>query len=1241
MMIDDLRAQTKGSVINFLRELGQNTELYSKKCNGLEPLLKNHEIYLFASLKEVVLVALDPRPSRMSELADEEPFNGEDEDPLWFSETTHRTSPVWLLSVQCELLRKRLGKLSHHAPKVKGILLTGSEIINYSDMTDVWNKLNVSVFDRMSGLSKLELPVNADAELAVAESMPFVLEGDYSQDNISDAEKKLRREMKKLYQKSNALFDFDDDEYDLDLSDFFKKYDNASDDASDDATDDTVDDEEIDDCDLNDDVQTQEFSIENRLNDVMQNERQNDSRFVDKVATVALNVSTGNKPSLYADGSVIITLTATKGDYFRIDSFKCYVYTADFYPMGNSVESAEVKRSKGNRLTIDIPSSSIWLPGKYFLLLGDNSGKLQRIDFTLDENLCATMGERKDCMPLSQEDILISSLENNILYWPQLGQYPGAAQFREWVIKRAQLYAYNSYRSSHYRQGISFNSNLLICKCNDDIEERFINLLYDLSGIKDYQFRYVDCGELYDPLRPSPYDSMNEELRSSMNKVVICLANIGAMQGAGGKVIARRVLDLMYNRKSNNILWMCGTRQDVDAILNMYPSFGSLFLKDNRLEQEHYSAFDLIQVFRRRLMKEFLYIPDEVKDALARAIIQSNANQLMNTWSLENVNHHVAEEVCPHYLQHALSTISSEKITELSVDDLCLDRLTAGSSSFEESMRELNQMVGLDNLKKELLTMANTAHLLIERRRRGLKTNDDMVFHSIFTGNPGTGKTTVARQLGRIYHSLGLLSKGEVIEVDRKRLVGRYIGETEQAMVTILEEARGNVLFIDEAYTLYDGADDRKDFGARVIDSLLTVLSQPNPDMLIILAGYEKEMNAMLNTNPGLMGRFPYKYQFADYTAEQLMEIARRLLSKEEYILTDEAEACFFDIIKEELQRKSKNFSNGRWIYQMVKRGIIPNLANRVFTTGGKDLQHIEASDIRLAYESLSPKPVEQEPKPVHKRIKGFCTTIILAAVMMFCGCQQRGEVNAQEPTQAEFVSSAFDSLVSVLDSMIAYRNVVADPTSKASYEWKWANHTRMALGMSEDPIDLDNLDALSFEVDKLYAPLTASSPAEANEAVGVFASTACFRLLNAYHVLADLFSESLDENWFMQDYVLWQGVYSEYEENHLDTFGRNTTYMLGIAYKTLTELRQSSLMEEIGYFDVEHEGAAKWFVEVDEIRWNPEQKAIRLWYDHRMKMADKLGNTNSAEYLRHITLKTVFIYQHLQMGMKYDFENL
>jgi SpoVK/Ycf46/Vps4 family AAA+-type ATPase len=178
-----------------------------------------------------------------------------------------------------------------------------------------------------------------------------------------------------------------------------------------------------------------------------------------------------------------------------------------------------------------------------------------------------------------------------------------------------------------------------------------------------------------------------------------------------------------------------------------------------------------------------------------------------------------------------------------------------------------------------------------------------------------------------------------------------------------LEEARGNVLFIDEAYNLYEGTVDRKDYGAKVIDSLLTVLSQPNPDMVIIFAGYEKEMDAMLNSNPGLMGRFPYKYRFSDYDAEQLMEIALHLFAKDDYIISDDAKAILQQKICDTLAQRTNNFGNARWVEQFIRNGIIPAMANRVTLDAVKDYQHILASDVEEGYMKFNPRMIELKPR--------------------------------------------------------------------------------------------------------------------------------------------------------------------------------------------------------------------------------------------------------------------------------------
>ena len=317
------------------------------------------------------------------------------------------------------------------------------------------------------------------------------------------------------------------------------------------------------------------------------------------------------------------------------------------------------------------------------------------------------------------------------------------------------------------------------------------------------------------------------------------------------------------------------------------------------------------------------------------------------------------------YLCRLADTAQSFDKDELKADDIDFTQLYGRLSGYEESLQELNQMVGLDNIKKSITTIAHQVRIFAERRQQGLPTNTKDVLHAVYTGSPGTGKTTVAKMLGRIYHQLGLLSKGEAICVDRSRIVGRFIGDTEDNVKNLLREAQGNVLFIDEAYSLYS-SEGTNDYGRRAVESLLTSLSEKNPDMLVIFAGYKEEMDRLMTMNPGLVGRFPYKFHFRDYTADELMQIAQSLLARDEYMLTDEAEALLLQTIRDTVAQKNKNFGNARWIEQYVSNGIIPALADRLASTAHpftrEVYQRIEATDIQRAYEKFNPKTIELKP---------------------------------------------------------------------------------------------------------------------------------------------------------------------------------------------------------------------------------------------------------------------------------------
>lgn len=199
---------------------------------------------------------------------------------------------------------------------------------------------------------------------------------------------------------------------------------------------------------------------------------------------------------------------------------------------------------------------------------------------------------------------------------------------------------------------------------------------------------------------------------------------------------------------------------------------------------------------------------------------------------------------------------------------------------------------------------------------------------------------------------MGFLSKGHTVETNRAKLVGEYIGMTEKKTLEAIEEARGGVLFIDEAYTLIQSKDnDTKDFGKEVINTLLPVLSESNPDMIIIMAGYQDKMTAMLKTNPGLKDRFPLTFTFEDYTKDELMEIACRLLKSDNYQMSKKAYDRLYELIEKAAAKRNEYFSNGRWVHNLINQGIIKSMAKRVMQNKQakidiETLSKIEESDI-------------------------------------------------------------------------------------------------------------------------------------------------------------------------------------------------------------------------------------------------------------------------------------------------------
>ena len=270
---------------------------------------------------------------------------------------------------------------------------------------------------------------------------------------------------------------------------------------------------------------------------------------------------------------------------------------------------------------------------------------------------------------------------------------------------------------------------------------------------------------------------------------------------------------------------------------------------------------------------------------------------------------------------------------------------------FDELMAQLDSLVGLDDVKKDIKNLMNLVKVRRLRKENGLPI-PPMSLHMVFMGNPGTGKTTVARIISGLYAAIGVLEKGQLIEVDRSGLVAGYVGQTALKTQEVIKSALGGVLFIDEAYSLASGGEN--DFGREAIETILKAMEDHRDELIVVVAGYDGPMEKFINSNPGLQSRFNKYFYFPDYNGEQLLHIFKGQCKKNGYALTEEAEAEAKAMFEELYENRGENFGNGRDVRNVFEDTVVRQ-SNRVAALDAPtkdDLMQFLPEDLRDADET-------------------------------------------------------------------------------------------------------------------------------------------------------------------------------------------------------------------------------------------------------------------------------------------------
>ena len=269
--------------------------------------------------------------------------------------------------------------------------------------------------------------------------------------------------------------------------------------------------------------------------------------------------------------------------------------------------------------------------------------------------------------------------------------------------------------------------------------------------------------------------------------------------------------------------------------------------------------------------------------------------------------------------------------------------------------QELDDLIGLGSVKEEVRSLANFVRLQKQREAQGLKTAK-VSYHLVFYGSPGTGKTTVARIVGRIYKDLGVLKKGHTVETDRAGLCGQYVGQTGPKTDSVIMKALDGVLFIDEAYALVPEGGSGNDYGQEAISTILKRMEDYRDRLVVIVAGYKDEMQRFIDSNPGLQSRFNRYIDFPDYSAQELTDIFKTYMKKNQYTMDGDAEAYLRTRLEIIVEKKDRNFGNARFARNVFEKSIQAQ-ANRLAGETGltkAQLSELTMDDLQAGFLSKS-----------------------------------------------------------------------------------------------------------------------------------------------------------------------------------------------------------------------------------------------------------------------------------------------
>lgn len=426
-----------------------------------------------------------------------------------------------------------------------------------------------------------------------------------------------------------------------------------------------------------------------------------------------------------------------------------------------------------------------------------------------------------------------------------------------------------------------------------------------------------------------------------------------------GKEAIDTLLKRMEDDRSRLVVIVAGYSDEMENFLNTNPGLKSRF--NRQFEFKHYSLNELLEILRRILSDNHYAIPESSLDKLRNHIKQGLEEEQKSFGNARFVRNLFEELIRIQSRRLSFHTeISDAELTNIQEDDIqeLLKVKETDEQTLDDLLKELEGLIGLENVKSEVHSLINFIKVEKEREKHGLKSSS-LSLHSVFYGAPGTGKTTVARILAKIFKQLGVLRQGQLIEADRSDLVAGYMGQTAEKTSKLIEKALGGVLFIDEAYSLSSEMNDS--YGREAIDTLLKRMEDHRDRFVVIVAGYKEEMKNFIEANPGLQSRFNRYFLFEDFSDAQMFEIFEHFISKQQLILNQEGEIVLKEHFLKLKDARVSNLGNGRYVRNLFEL-TLREMSNRLSGTQNIDkisLSTIMRADLITAIEQISSQHIK------------------------------------------------------------------------------------------------------------------------------------------------------------------------------------------------------------------------------------------------------------------------------------------